>query len=97
MLTPADVKLVGKNKIELRQKDKRLTLWVESPAKITLKTWSTKPVTDYDAENPGTVLVGFEAQLPANSRQVLQVRLVPGDKSVTETQIQSLNRWKTKR
>ena len=97
MLTPADVKLVGKNKIELRQKDKRLTLWVESPAKITLKTWSTKPVTDYDAENPGTVLVGFEAQLPANSRQVLQVRLVPGDKSVAETQIQSLNRWKTKR
>jgi hypothetical protein len=41
--------------------------------------------------------VGFEAQLPANSRQVLQVRLVPGDKSVAETQIQSLNRWKTKR
>ncbi|MEJ7828515.1 MAG: heparinase II/III family protein, partial [Segetibacter sp.] len=49
MLTPADVKITGKNKAELTQNGKRLILQVQEPANITMKTWSTDPPHDYDA------------------------------------------------
>ncbi len=42
-----------------------------------MKTWSTEPTTDYDAPNPGTILVGFEVELPAGKQEVLHVKLVP--------------------
>jgi hypothetical protein len=42
-----------------------------------MKTWSTAPTTDYDAENPGTVMVGFECSLPANATESFEVLLVP--------------------
>ena len=42
-----------------------------------MKTWSTAPTNDYDAENPGTIMVGFECELPANSKETFQVLLIP--------------------
>ncbi len=77
MLTPAEPKMKGKDKIILTQNGKQLMLQVEAPGKVELKTWSTEPTTSYDAPNPGTVLVGFETTLPANSRQTLRVKLIP--------------------
>ena len=43
-----------------------------------MKTWSTKPPRDYDAPNPGTILVGFEAIVPADTKVNLKVVLQPG-------------------
>lgn len=77
MLTPAKAKVKRKNKIILTQNGKRLTLQVEAPTKIKMKTWSTAPATSYDAANPGTVLVGFETVLPPDSHYTFNIKLTP--------------------
>ena len=94
MLTPASVKITGPNKAELTKDGKKLFLQVQSPTKVTMKTWSTDPPNSYDAPNPGTIMVGFETILPANSKTTLQVQLVPQNatKKVTK-KIQPLLSW----
>ncbi|MPM57759.1 hypothetical protein SDC9_104582 [bioreactor metagenome] len=42
-----------------------------------MRVWSTTPATDYDAVNPGTVMVGFEYTVPADSKETFEVLLVP--------------------
>lgn len=94
MLTPASVKITGENKAELSQGGKKLMLQVQSPAKVTMKTWSTDPPNSYDAPNPGTTLVGFEVTLPANSKTAITVALIP-EKSLNKAnkKIQPLQNW----
>ncbi|WP_310393769.1 heparinase II/III family protein [Hymenobacter sp.] len=77
MLTPASVKLVGKNRAELTKDGKKLILQVREPATITLQTWATDPPQDYDAPNPGTTLVGFDLTLPPGAKRTLSVLLLP--------------------
>ena len=94
MLTEADVEITGKNTMTLTKNGKKLYLKVNSPAEITLKTWSTKPATNYDAPNPGTILVGFTCTIPANKNANLQVLLIPGSaKSDRFDFKKSLNEW----
>jgi hypothetical protein len=76
ILTEADVALEDQQAI-LTKDGRKLYLQVSGPANLQMKTWSTEPTTDYDAPNPGTILVGFECELPANGAAVLQVMLVP--------------------
>ncbi|MCW3091037.1 MAG: hypothetical protein JWP81_2106 [Ferruginibacter sp.] len=78
MLTPATVKITDANKVELTKDGKTLVLNVDAPGKVTMKTWSTDPPNSYDAPNPGTTLVGFEAIVPANTKTAFNVTLVPG-------------------
>jgi len=66
-----------KNQIELTKSGKKLLIRINSPAKIILKTWPTKSPNEYDEPNPYTYLVGFEVQLPENSKIVLDVSLIP--------------------
>ncbi len=54
-----------------------LYLKVQGPDNIKMRTWSTAPTNDYDAENPGTIMVGFECDVPANTSQAFEVILVP--------------------
>ncbi|MCU0361896.1 MAG: heparinase II/III-family protein [Bacteroidales bacterium] len=77
MLTPAEVTITGSNTAVLSKNGKKLTLLVKAPAVLTMKTWSTEPSNSWDAKNPGTILVGFEAAVPANSKAVLKVLLLP--------------------
>lgn len=77
MLAPENVKISGDNVAILSKDGKRLTLRVDSPANAKLQTWSSAPTTDYDAANEGTVLVGFEYEVPAGTSQTLQVSLLP--------------------
>jgi hypothetical protein len=95
MLTPADVKITGKNSAELTKDGKKLYLLVQEPANITMKTWSTVPPNSYDAPNPGTALVGFEVVLPANKNTTITVTLVPerAKKKATK-KLPALNKWK---
>jgi len=94
MLTPAEVKITGKNKAELAKDGKKLILEVQEPGSVAMKTWSTDPPNSYDAPNPGTVLVGFEVSLPANSNNAITVALIP-EKSVKKAnkKIQPLKNW----
>jgi hypothetical protein len=76
LVTPAEVEL-GRQGAVLTLDDKTLFLRIMGPESITMKTWSTAPTNDYDAENPGTIMVGFECELPANTSQAFEVILVP--------------------
>ena len=96
LLTPADARITGKNSIELTRNGKRLILQVQEPANVIMKTWPTDPPHSYDAPNPGTVLTGFEVSVPAGTKTVLSVALIPGSvapSSVQKTRpLQSWNR-----
>jgi len=84
LLTPAAVRITGPNSAELTLKGRKLRVEVRGPAQVTMKTWSTEPPHDYDAPNPGSTLVGFEAVLPANSRSTAVVLLIPDRRTKAE-------------
>jgi hypothetical protein len=77
MLTSADVSITGSNIAILTKSGKKLTIVVREPASAVIKTWSTEPTNAYDAKNPGTIMVGFEVKIPANSKAALTVLLLP--------------------
>ena len=94
MLTPADVEIVGPETALLKEGGKTLTLKVSGAKNITMKTWSTNPPRDYDAPNPGTILVGFEAIVPANTKVDFDILLIPGSKSTIVTpKVKPLRAW----
>ena len=94
MLTPADVEIVGPETALLKKGGKTLILKVSGAKNITMKTWSTNPPRDYDAPNPGTILVGFEAIVPANTKVNLDIILIPGSKSTIVTpKVKPLSAW----
>jgi hypothetical protein len=84
MLTPATVKSMGKDHFVLEQNGKTLTLKVLNGKGINMKTWSTNPPNDYDAENPGSLLVGFEVELNANEKRDFEVVLVPNGSKIPQ-------------
>ena len=93
MLTSATVEL-GKNSITLTKEGHSLILKVDSPAQVTMKTWSTEPTTNYDAPNPGKTLVGFEMQLQPNQKQEIQVLLIPGSVDAKKVKFEKeLRKW----
>ena len=75
MMTTATPELAEKS-ILLTKDGKKLLLKIESDVPVTTKTWSTTPATTYDAQNPGTTLVGFEMNLKANEKKSIQVLLI---------------------
>jgi hypothetical protein len=92
MLTPANAKISGKNSIELTKNGQKLKIEVVEPAKVTLKTWTTTSPNDFDASNSGTVLVGFELKVPANTTTAVSVKLIPQSTRKTAT-VPALAQW----
>lgn len=80
MVTYADI-VLGDKEATLTLEGKKLLLKVSGPDNIQMKTWSTAPTNDYDAENPGTIMVGFEVDLPANITESFEVLLIPEEAS----------------
>jgi hypothetical protein len=93
MLTSADVKISGPNSAELLKDGKKLTMKVVCSEDIKMKTWSTAPTNNYDAENPGTVMIGFEMKVRAREKVSASVLLIPGDDVVTENDLKTLDEW----
>jgi hypothetical protein len=77
LLTSAKADLSGSNSVILTKNGKKLTIKVAEPAGIKMETWSTVPAHSYDAPNPGTIMVGFEVTIPANTRATLAVLFLP--------------------
>ncbi|NGM61057.1 heparinase [Sphingobacterium sp. SGG-5] len=75
MVTNAEPEIVDSHTLRLHQDNKIIDIQIESSLSVQAKTWSTEPITDYDAANPGTVVVGFEGVLPANQSYVFQVKM----------------------
>ena len=96
MLTPANAEIISPTEILLKKDNKKLLLKINSATPVTLKTWSTAPTNSYDAPNPGTVLVGFETELPANTKSTFAVQLIPRGKMKKrfEMKVQPLEEWK---
>ena len=94
MLTSAEVKITGENTAEFNKDGKKLLLKVTKPEKVNMKIWSTVPSNDYDAPNPGTLMAGFEINIPANTKAVLNVLLLP-DGAVEDPAVSSvpLSKW----
>lgn len=76
MLTPAEVEITGERTAVLRQEGQEMYLEAEGDD-IRLETWSTAPENDFDAPNPGTVMVGFQTWLAAEGKRSFSVRLIP--------------------
>jgi hypothetical protein len=91
MVTPADVKILDYNTVELTQNGKKMYMQVVSKNKISLKTWSTDPVNSFDESNPGTIRVGFEVNLAANEKRDFTVFLSPAKKTI---KVKPLKSWK---
>jgi hypothetical protein len=76
MVTFSNVEL-GNKEATLMDDAKTLYLKVLGPDNIVMRTWSTAPTNNYDAENPGTIMVGFTCEVPANTSEAFEVLLVP--------------------
>lgn len=76
MLTYSNVEL-GDKEATLIDNGKVLKLKVQGPDNIQMNTWSTAPTNNYDAANPGTIIVGFECEISANTKESFEVILVP--------------------
>jgi hypothetical protein len=95
MLTAADVKITGDHTATLMKDGKKLMLNVTASKNVKLKTWSTAPTNDFDAPNPGTVMVGFEIIIPANEKTSQTVFLIPGNvKDPATEKTRSLDAWR---
>jgi hypothetical protein len=93
MLTSADVRITDANTAQLTKDGKTLTLKVVSSNNVRMKTWSTAPTNDYDAPNPGTVMVGFEVKVAPNEKIAHDVLLVGGKEKLTNGKVQALEDW----
>jgi hypothetical protein len=94
MLTPAVANITGDDEITLEKDGKKLKLLVDAPqGELSMKTWSTIGPNSYDAPNPGTILVGFELTLPANTSAFTNVYLLPGTTKKSKKNKQQLSKW----
>ena len=76
MATPA-VPTVESNRIVLTQGGKVMYLTTIGDVKPVYKTWTTTGANSYDAANPGTYMVGFEATVTANQTASFTTTLTP--------------------
>lgn len=94
MLTAAKVEIFDKRKIKLTQEGKELFLLVEGNGEISLKTWSTKSLNSFDADNSGTTFVGYEINLKAGETASNTVYLMPSSiKLNPKLKLPSLENW----
>ena len=60
MCTEAEARILGPSAIELKKDGKTRVLRIHTKHYASPRIWPTSPRHDYDADNPGTCLVGFE-------------------------------------
>ncbi|WP_373511212.1 heparinase II/III family protein, partial [Persicitalea sp.] len=93
LLTPANVFVQDGKTVVLSQRGKTMYLSFDTSTPIKIKTWSTKPTHDYDAPNPNTYMVGFEATLPAGSSHSFNA-IFSNTKSLNSSPVKPLSEWK---
>lgn len=79
MLTAAEPQVVDNHTIVLTSGNEKLTLRSDDALSVRARTWDTRSHNSFDASNEGTVFVGFEFELPANTQKRINVYLIPGD------------------
>lgn len=85
MVTPAEAHIAGPGRILLSSEGKQMVLEVESEKDVEMRIWSNDPPHDYDAENPGTLRVGFTAELAPGEKASFRTTLKSFDSSYTSS------------
>lgn len=93
MLTDATVTSISDRKIVLTKDGHTLQIIVNNEWPVQIKTWSTQSPNDYDADNTGTILIGFETSIPAGKKGIYEVNLVPGKKKLCYKDKRLLKNW----
>lgn len=93
MLTDATVKSIARNKIKLTKDGKTLLVKVSSKSPVKMKTWTTQSPNDYDADNSGTALVGFEVRVPAGESETFDISLIPEKQKSCFKEKRLLKKW----
>jgi hypothetical protein len=94
MVTPATVEIVSDNSALLKQKGKVLQFRVVSDADVKLGTFSTEPRADYDAQNPGTRMIGFDVLLEPGQHQTVRVMMAAGtEEGPLDTNLKNVEAW----
>ncbi|MGJ7030593.1 heparinase II/III domain-containing protein [Niabella hirudinis] len=94
MLTPASVKLTGRNEAELEMNGEKMRMKVVGEG-ITMNTWSTKPEFSFDEDNGNTIMVGFTSVLQPGQSVAYTVYLIPEGAQTKNEKIRPLKDWKT--
>lgn len=68
MVTPAEAKIAGKNRILLTKDGRKMILEVKTPEQVEMKIWTNESHHSYDSDNPGTLRVGFVSKVPAGKK-----------------------------
>jgi hypothetical protein len=78
MCTEAEARILGPAAIELKKDGKTKILRISTKHYASPRIWPTTPRHDFDAENPGTCLVGFEIKnVMPHEKVSIKVSLVP--------------------
>ena len=96
MLTSADVKSVGEDRIVLAKDEKELSIKIVTNHPVKIKTWNTRSENSYDADNTGTVRVGFESNVHAGENAYFTVFLLPERASYDPKKNVPLDQWHVK-
>lgn len=93
MLTPSEVDIISSNTAILKQGDEKMYFVVEGK-EVSLQTYSTEPPHYYDAPNPGTIMIGFKANLNSKEKVHFNIYLIPEEyfKEVNPS-IKEINKW----
>ncbi|MDP4292414.1 MAG: heparinase, partial [Bacteroidota bacterium] len=73
-----------------------LLLKVIEPANAQITTTPTTPLHDYDSPTPGSIMVGFDVKVAANSKCSVTVLLLPEDAKENSAPIDDLKNWNRK-
>ncbi|WP_114750613.1 heparinase II/III domain-containing protein [Pleomorphovibrio marinus] len=92
MLTSANVE-VSEDGATLTKDGKTLTLRMMGLENVKWQTYSTTPTTDYDAPNPGTIMVGFEYEAEADENINYEVYLLPEGTTPPSQMLNPLKDW----
>lgn len=77
MVTSATPKLLDPHTMELTKEGKKLHVIIDSPSAAVFSVVDNVPSHSYDAPNPGSVRIVFDADVKAGRKETLKVRLVP--------------------
>jgi Heparinase II/III-like protein len=92
VLTAAKVVLKNETTAELTLNNKKMIVQLVGPKGCKLTTWSTKPKTDFEDPNAGTVMLGFEYVLVANAKTTVSVKFSPAG-NTTNSVLPALTLW----
>jgi Heparinase II/III-like protein len=85
MLTAAQVVLKNETTAELTINNKKMIVKVIAPTACRLVTWATKPETEFEEDNEGTQMLGFDYTVAAGATATFSVLISPNGISVPTT------------